>query len=180
MPDSVDRPAPLRTVMFPPRSSSNSRSYAACSGAVVNAVSTSVSMRRARARRPAIPRSTVHGTSSGQTRHTHLTDRHTEDVFRPKPAHAPSHPPYPGRLPAKRVRRSQPATHTPHGPDDSAIPRSHGDSKSGQPITRRYKLLGMIDAAGLRVMRAIADEGSFTGAAVSMGYSQPTICEMAG
>src|SRR5665647_3699254 len=103
------------------------------------------------------PRSTVHGTSSGQTRHTHLTDRHTEDVFRPKPAHAPSHPPYPGRLPAKRVRRSQPATHTPHGPDDSAIPRSHGDSKSGQPITRRYKLLGMIDAAGLRVMRAICE-----------------------
>jgi len=36
----------------------------------------------------------------------------------------------------------------------------------------------MIDAAGLRVMRAIADEGSFTGAAVSMGYSQPAISQM--
>ena len=36
----------------------------------------------------------------------------------------------------------------------------------------------MIDAAGLRVMRAIADEGSFTGAAVSLGYSQPAISQM--
>ena len=36
----------------------------------------------------------------------------------------------------------------------------------------------MIDAAGLRVMRAIADEGSFTGAAISMGYSQPAISQM--
>jgi len=36
----------------------------------------------------------------------------------------------------------------------------------------------MIDAAGLRVMRAIADEGSFTGAALSLGYSQPAISQM--
>ena len=57
----------------------------------------------------------------------------------------------------------------PPGVADGMIPRSHEDSKSGQPITLRYKLLCMIDAAGLRVMRAIADEGSFTGAAVSMG-----------
>lgn len=30
----------------------------------------------------------------------------------------------------------------------------------------------MIDAAGLRVMRAIAEEGSFTAAALALGYSQ--------
>jgi DNA-binding transcriptional LysR family regulator len=36
----------------------------------------------------------------------------------------------------------------------------------------------MIDAAGLRVMRAIADEGSFTGAATSLGYSQPAVSQM--
>ncbi|WP_168581727.1 LysR family transcriptional regulator [Gephyromycinifex aptenodytis] len=36
----------------------------------------------------------------------------------------------------------------------------------------------MIDAAGLRVMRAIAQEGSFTGAAISLGYSQPAISQM--
>jgi len=38
--------------------------------------------------------------------------------------------------------------------------------------------VAMIDAAGLRVMRAIADEGSFTGAAVSLGYSQPAVSQM--
>ncbi|WP_219108002.1 LysR family transcriptional regulator [Austwickia sp. TVS 96-490-7B] len=36
----------------------------------------------------------------------------------------------------------------------------------------------MIDAAGLRVMKAIADEGSFTAAASSLGYSQPAISQM--
>ncbi|MDE9366159.1 LysR family transcriptional regulator [Luteipulveratus sp. YIM 133132] len=36
----------------------------------------------------------------------------------------------------------------------------------------------MIDAAGLRVMRAISDEGSFTAAAASLGYSQPAISQM--
>jgi DNA-binding transcriptional LysR family regulator len=36
----------------------------------------------------------------------------------------------------------------------------------------------MIDAAGLRVMRAIADEGSFTAAAAALGYSQPAISQM--
>lgn len=36
----------------------------------------------------------------------------------------------------------------------------------------------MIDAAGLRVMKAIADEGSFTGAAVALGYTQPAISQM--
>ena len=36
----------------------------------------------------------------------------------------------------------------------------------------------MIDAAGLRVMKAIADEGSFTAAAVSLGYTQPAISQM--
>jgi DNA-binding transcriptional LysR family regulator len=37
---------------------------------------------------------------------------------------------------------------------------------------------GMIDAAGLRVMRAIADEGSFTAAAGALGYTQPAISQM--
>lgn len=36
----------------------------------------------------------------------------------------------------------------------------------------------MIDAAGLRVMQAIADEGSFTAAAASLGYSQPAVSQM--
>src|SRR5699024_8377927 len=36
----------------------------------------------------------------------------------------------------------------------------------------------MIDAAGLRVMRAIAEEGSFTAAALSLGYSQPPVSQM--
>ncbi|GAB77327.1 DNA-binding transcriptional regulator, LysR family [Austwickia chelonae] len=36
----------------------------------------------------------------------------------------------------------------------------------------------MIDAAGLRVMKAIADEGSFTAAATALGYSQPAISQM--
>lgn len=36
----------------------------------------------------------------------------------------------------------------------------------------------MIDVAGLRVMKAIADEGSFTGAAVALGYSQPAVSQM--
>ncbi len=36
----------------------------------------------------------------------------------------------------------------------------------------------MIDAAGLRVMKAINDEGSFTGAALALGYSQPAISQM--
>ena len=36
----------------------------------------------------------------------------------------------------------------------------------------------MIDAAGLRVMKAIADEGSFTAAASSLGFTQPAISQM--
>lgn len=36
----------------------------------------------------------------------------------------------------------------------------------------------MIDAAGLRVMRAIAEEGSFTAAALALGYSQPAVSQM--
>ena len=36
----------------------------------------------------------------------------------------------------------------------------------------------MIDAAGLRVMKAIADEGSFTSAALALGYSQPANSQM--
>ncbi len=36
----------------------------------------------------------------------------------------------------------------------------------------------MLDAAGLRVMKAIADEGSFTGAAQALGYSQPAVSQM--
>ncbi|UJH71382.1 LysR family transcriptional regulator [Ornithinimicrobium sp. INDO-MA30-4] len=36
----------------------------------------------------------------------------------------------------------------------------------------------MFDAAGLRVMRAIADHGSFTAAAQSLGYTQPAISQM--
>ncbi|MFV0463027.1 MAG: LysR family transcriptional regulator [Nostocoides sp.] len=36
----------------------------------------------------------------------------------------------------------------------------------------------MIDAAGLRVMKAISDSGSFTGAATVLGYTQPAISQM--
>lgn len=36
----------------------------------------------------------------------------------------------------------------------------------------------MIDAAGLRVIKAISDHGSFTAAATSLGYSQPAISQM--
>ena len=36
----------------------------------------------------------------------------------------------------------------------------------------------MIDAAGLRVMKAIADEGSFTSAATALGFTQPAISQM--
>ena len=39
-------------------------------------------------------------------------------------------------------------------------------------------LWGMFDAAGLRVMRAIAEEGSFTAAANSLGYTQPAVSQM--
>ncbi len=42
----------------------------------------------------------------------------------------------------------------------------------------RYRVIPVIDAAGLRVIRAIADHGSFTGAATSLGYSQPAISQM--
>ncbi len=36
----------------------------------------------------------------------------------------------------------------------------------------------MFDAAGMRVMRAIADHGSYTAAAASLGYTQPAISQM--
>ncbi|NLJ53518.1 MAG: LysR family transcriptional regulator [Intrasporangiaceae bacterium] len=36
----------------------------------------------------------------------------------------------------------------------------------------------MIDAAGLRVMKAIQDEGSFTAAAAALGFTQPAISQM--
>lgn len=36
----------------------------------------------------------------------------------------------------------------------------------------------MIDAAGLRVMKAIAEEGSFTAAATALGFSQPAVSQM--
>ena len=36
----------------------------------------------------------------------------------------------------------------------------------------------MIDAAGLRVMKAIKEEGSFTAAAVALGFTQPAISQM--
>ena len=39
-------------------------------------------------------------------------------------------------------------------------------------------LTGMFDAAGLRVMRAIAEHGSFTAAAHSLGYTQPAVSQM--
>ena len=39
-------------------------------------------------------------------------------------------------------------------------------------------LVSMIDVAGLRVMKAIADEGSFTAAALALGYSQPAVSQM--
>lgn len=44
-------------------------------------------------------------------------------------------------------------------------------------ITKSYAF-AMIDAAGLRVIKAIADEGSFTGAALALGFSQPAISQM--
>lgn len=52
-------------------------------------------------------------------------------------------------------------------------------TSAAQPlgITPGYAWL-MIDAAGLRVMRAIADEGSFTAAAAALGFSQPAISQM--
>lgn len=37
---------------------------------------------------------------------------------------------------------------------------------------------GMFDAAGMRVMRAIADHGSYTAAASALGYTQPAISQM--
>ncbi len=51
-------------------------------------------------------------------------------------------------------------------------PRRHDTSPAG-PYTRP-----MIDAAGLRVIRAIADHGSFTAAALHLGYSQPAVSQM--
>lgn len=36
----------------------------------------------------------------------------------------------------------------------------------------------MIDAAGLRVMKAISDEGSYTSAAAALGFTQPAISQM--
>lgn len=60
--------------------------------------------------------------------------------------------------------------------DTPSVCRASGSS-SGWPITLHYGC-PMIDAAGLRVMRAIADEGSFTSAAASLGYSQPAISQM--
>lgn len=36
----------------------------------------------------------------------------------------------------------------------------------------------MLDAAGLRVMKAIRDEGSFTAAAAALGFTQPAISQM--
>ena len=36
----------------------------------------------------------------------------------------------------------------------------------------------MIDAAGLRIMKAISDEGSFTAAATALGFTQPAISQM--
>lgn len=36
----------------------------------------------------------------------------------------------------------------------------------------------MIDAAGMRVMRAIGEHGSFTAAAAALGYSQPAVSQM--
>jgi DNA-binding transcriptional LysR family regulator len=36
----------------------------------------------------------------------------------------------------------------------------------------------MFDAAGMRVMRAIAEEGSYTAAATSLGYTQPAVSQM--
>lgn len=38
--------------------------------------------------------------------------------------------------------------------------------------------MAVIDAAGLRVVKAIADEGSFTGAAIALGFTQPAISQM--
>src|SRR5450759_5291813 len=78
----------------------------------------------------------------------------------------PGPPPHPALLPAKRVTWPAPALW-------QRVPRSRVNAKPSQTITHRYTMIDMIDAAGLRVMRAIADEGSFTGAAVSLGYSQP-------
>src|SRR5665811_546419 len=75
----------------------------------------------------------------------------------------PGPPPHPALLPAKRVTWPAPALW-------QRVPRSRVNAKPSQTITHRYTMIDMIDAAGLRVIRAIADEGSFTGAAVSLGY----------
>src|SRR5450759_2006498 len=83
----------------------------------------------------------------------------------------PGPPPHPALLPAKRVTWPAPALW-------QRVPRSRVNAKPSQTITHRYTMIDMIDAAGLRVIRAIADEGSFTGAAVSLGYSQPAISQM--
>ncbi len=48
---------------------------------------------------------------------------------------------------------------------------------AARAITAAYPC-DMIDAAGLRVMKAIADEGSFTGAAHALGFTQPAISQM--
>ena len=59
------------------------------------------------------------------------------------------------------------------------IPPSIGDKTRWLAIhnVQLYSCL-MIDTAGLRVMRAIADEGSFTAAAHKLGFSQPAISQM--
>lgn len=59
------------------------------------------------------------------------------------------------------------------------IPPSIGDKTRWLAIhnVQLYSRL-MIDTAGLRVMRAIADEGSFTAAAHKLGFSQPAISQM--
>src|SRR5450759_4046952 len=149
MPDSVDSPAPVKTVTFPPRRSSTSRSYTAWSWAVVGADSTSTS------------------TSTSMRRvHAHLLAM----TVRFRPVEQPKPHGHRQRKGGPRGRLSERQAPT--------IPRSHKPRVLGQAITRRYKLVCMIDAAGLRVMRAIADEGSFTLAAVSLGYSQPAISQM--
>ena len=57
-----------------------------------------------------------------------------------------------------------------------SIPASH-QGKASKTIILSYAFT-MIDAAGLRVMKAIADEEGFTGAANALGFSQPAISQM--
>src|SRR5690606_8488205 len=64
-------------------------------------------------------------------------------------------------------------------------PVTSGATRTGHPLAGyavppgpRHRLGAMFDVAGLRVMRAVAEHGSFTAAAQALGYTQPAISQM--